>query len=175
MLRTIRLIKYLPLYIQEYEEIQKIMTAENPELQLLADTSEDIKNDGFINTCGIYGITRFENMTGITPNDYDTLEARRRRILARWNNQLPYTWRVMLEKLDALCGAGNYSASLSGYVLTLVTNLGLSSQIDELDRLLDTILPANIKANTTNELTTSIEFRGYAAGCMSIDRRITIG
>lgn len=175
MLRTIRLIKYLPLFVQEYEEFQKIMAAENPEFQLLADSSEDVKNDGFITTAGVNGVARFEEMLGITPNDYDTLEARRRRILARWNNQLPYTWRVLLEKLDALCGAGNYTATLTGYVLTLVTNLSLSSQIDELDRLLDTILPANIETNTTNELATSIDFHGYAAGYMSIDRHITIG
>ena len=174
MLRTIKLIKYLPLFVREYEEIQKIMAAENPEFQLLTDDSEEVKNDGFITTCGVHGIERFESMLGIVPNDYDTLEARRRRILARWNNQLPYTWRVLLEKLDALCGAGNYSANLTGYVLTLTTNLTLSSQIDELNRLLDTILPANIEVDTTNELTTSIEFHGYAAGIMSVDKRITI-
>lgn len=174
MRRTIKLIKYLPLFIQEYEEMQKIMTAENPEFQLLADTSEEIKNDGFISTCGLYGIARFECMLGITPQDYDTLEARRRRVLARWNNQLPYTWRVLLEKLSALCGAGNFDAELEGYVLTLVTRLSLSSQIDELNHLLNTILPANIQANSVNELTDSINLHRWTAGCVSIDRHITI-
>ena len=174
MLRTIKLIKYLPLFIQEYEEMQKIMTAENPEFQLLADTSEEIKNDGFISTCGLYGIARFERMLGITPNDYDTLEARRRRVLARWNNQLPYTWRVLLEKLSALCGEGNFDAELEGYVFTLVTRLSLSSQIDELNHLLNTILPANIQVNSVNELTDSIDLHRWTAGCVSIDRRITI-
>lgn len=174
MLRTIKLIKYLPLFIQEYEEMQKIMTAENPEFQLLADTSEEIKNDGFISTCGLYGIARFERMLGITPNDYDTLEARRRRVLARWNNQLPYTWRVLLEKLSALCGEGNFDAELEGYVFTLVTRLSLSSQIDELNHLLNTILPANIQVNSVNELTDSIDLHRWTAGCVSVDRRITI-
>ena len=44
MVRDVNLIEHLPLFIQVYREIHLIMSAENPEFQLLADESERIKN-----------------------------------------------------------------------------------------------------------------------------------
>ncbi len=43
MIREVNLISRLPLYIQEYREIQGVMNAEAPELQPVKDDSEKIK------------------------------------------------------------------------------------------------------------------------------------
>ena len=48
MIRTVKLENYLPLYIQEYREMWKLMQAENPEFQLANNETEKIKNNLFI-------------------------------------------------------------------------------------------------------------------------------
>ena len=45
MIRNVNLIEHLPLFVQEFREIQGIMNAENPEIQSVEDNSEQIKNN----------------------------------------------------------------------------------------------------------------------------------
>ena len=98
MLRTIDLLHYFPPFVQEYREIKHIMSAEEPEFQLVADESEILKNNQFIETCNEVGIARFEKILHITPSPDDTLESRRSRVLIRWNDAVPYTWKIFLQK-----------------------------------------------------------------------------
>ena len=48
MIRDVNLIGHLPLYVQGYREIKGIMDAEEPEVQLVEDISEVIKDNMFI-------------------------------------------------------------------------------------------------------------------------------
>lgn len=159
MLREVNLIEHLPLFIQVYREIGHIMTAENPEFQLLADESEKIKDNQFITTCNLEGIARFEKLLHIAPSPDDTLESRISRVLIRWNDIVPYTWKVFLRKLDTLCGVENYEVipNFNEYMLKIITHLDLYGQIDELENLLDYMMPANILVDAKNELNYKLE------------------
>lgn len=66
------------------------------------------------------GIARRETMLHIVPFADDTLEDRRFKVQAMWNGKLPYTYRILVEKLDNLCGPGNYVLHLNhgSYSLT---------------------------------------------------------
>ncbi len=165
MLRTVETIKHLPPYIRQFREMINITDTEDPELQLLCDTSEEIKDNNFIITCDSDGATRYENMLGIVPNPYDTVEARRSRILSRWNDEVPYTKSTLKTKLDTLCGSGNYELVIDNdsYEIDLTTHLPLSSQVEELERLLDIMIPANMVVSTNNILLEEAEDSYYMA------------
>ena len=153
MVRTIDLLHYLPLFVQEYKEMQNIMSAENPEFQLLADESEVIKDNQFIMTCDENGISRFEKILKITPTSDDTLESRISRVLIRWNDVIPYTWNVLLQKIQTLCGENfELNKNWNDYQLEVTTHLDLYGQVEELENILGYMIPANILVVANNVL-----------------------
>lgn len=153
MIRDINLLHYLPLFVQEYREIKQIMQAEEPEFQLVADESEVVKNNQFITTCDENGIARFEKILHITPTAEDTLQSRISRVLIRWNDAVPYTWKIFLQKMQTLCG-NNFTVEpdWNAYTLHIITHLDLYGQIDELENMLDYIMPCNILVTAENIL-----------------------
>lgn len=153
MIREIDLISYLPLFVQEFREIQQIMSAENPEFQLIADESEKIKNNQFIETSDLVGIRRFEKMLNIVPTSDDTIESRRSRVLARWNEVVPYTYRALVQKLIQLCdGDFTIIPNFNEYEMEIITHLELSGQVDELQYLLGYMIPMNIAVTSKNDI-----------------------
>lgn len=154
MLREVNLINHLPPFMREYIEMQEIMKAEQPDIQVLEDETEKIKNNQFILTCDEVGISRYEKMLNIVPNANDTLDARISRVLTRWNDSLPYTLRSLDYKLKNMCGEGNYQIlpNFNDYELELIVNLPLSGQVSELDNLLSYMIPANIVVTSRNDM-----------------------
>lgn len=155
MIRDVNLLEHLPPFIQEYMEIREIMKTENPEFQLVEDESEIIKNNQFIQSCNLTGISRFEKLIGIVPSPDDTLESRINRVLVRWNDTVPYTWKTLLNKLDTLCGGSdNYEIirKLDEHKLYITTHLDLYGQVEELDYFLSYMLPASMVLDAKNKL-----------------------
>lgn len=155
MIRDVNLIGYLPPFIQEYIEIREIMKTENPEFQFVEDESEIIKNNQFIQTCNLTGISMFEKLIGIVPSPDDTLESRINRVLLRWNDLIPYTWKTLLNKLNTLCGGSDkydISRELNEQTLNITIHIDTYGQIEEIDYLLSYMLPANMIINCKNEL-----------------------
>lgn len=154
MIRDVELLKHLPLFIQEYREIRQIMNAENPEFQSAEDETEIIFNNQFIQSCNIEGIARFESLMGITPESDDTLASRISRVLTRWNDTVSYTYIVLCQKLDLLCGKGNYEIkrNINNYTMDITTHLELTGQAEELDYMLDYMIPANIAMTVNNKM-----------------------
>lgn len=154
MVREVNLIGYLPEFIQEYREIKHIMNSEQPEIQKLEDETEIIKDNQFILTCDLNGITRFEKLLGITPLSDDTLESRKSRVISRWNDMIPYTYEVLRDKLNLICGEGNYLMipNFNDYELEIMVSLPLCGQADELDYMLSYMIPANIVVTSRNNM-----------------------
>lgn len=154
MIREVNILSFLPEFVQEYREIKHIMNSEQPEIQKLEDETEIIKNNQFILSCDIDGIARFENLLGITPKPDDTLDARKSRVITRWNDSIPYTYKGLKEKLNVMCGEGNYLLipSFNEYGLEIVVSLPLSGQADELDYMLSYMIPANIVVTSRNNM-----------------------
>lgn len=162
MVRQVDLIQYLPLFIAKYKEIQHIMNAENPEFQFTADEGERIKDNQFIVSCDFSGIARFERLLKITPSSEDTLESRISRVLIRWNDVAPYTWKVFLQKMDSLCGTDfEVYADWGNYLLEVITHLDLFGQVNELEHILDFMMPANIQVISKNNLNYKISGNAF--------------
>ncbi len=155
MIREVKLASYLPPYMQEYRDPAEALLAEDPEFTLVWKAAERVLYNRFILTADEYGIARYEKMLGIFPEAEDTLESRRRRVQSRWYDTVPYTYKVLLQKLSVLCGdkgfmlAHNFS---EGYTLHLETGMELYGQVDELEKMLDHILPCNLVAETVNDI-----------------------
>lgn len=164
--REIDLLGYLPQYVQDYDEIQKIMEAEDPEFRFLAAESGTIRMNQFIESCDAAGISRFEDMLGILPSSEDSLETRIARVLLKWNDSLPYTWKKLLDKLDTLCGSGNYEASrdLDEHTVYITSHL---DKVSVLEELLYYMLPCNLMTAITNILNCDAENVAAAGGGVS--------
>ena len=155
---NVNLLSYLPQFMQEYREIRNIMASEEPELRLLWELLRKVFNNQFIQYCDEDGISKFEEMLGLHRYENDTLEIRIFRVLTYWNDQIPYTWRVLVNRMDQLCGAGNYELrpNFNVYELGITTKFDDAKKYDELNNMLKTILPANLGFNSVNILTPKV-------------------
>lgn len=154
MVRDVNLIEYLPEFLRVYREFIILFKAMGEEVQICEDETEIIFNNQFINDCNEKGIEKFEKLLGIIPNSFDNLQGRISRVLQRWNDSLPYTYRNLIEKLNNLCGEGNYLIlpEFEKYKLKIVVQLPLSSQVEELELYMKTVMPANIEWSLENRI-----------------------
>ena len=108
------------------------------------------------------GISHWERILKINPDTMDSVESRRQRIYFIWNNFVPYTWNVIMDKLDTWCGKGNYSIGieddlLGNAIFNLTTHFKLYNEADNLYNKLQEILPANFIINIKNTVKTDSE------------------
>lgn len=146
MIREVNLIGHLPSYMQGYREIQGIMNAENPELQLVEDASESIRNNMFVTSADEVGIARYEKMLGLTPSADDTLANRQTRVLAQYTNTVTYTLRGLMDRLEIICGVGNYAVILKvdEYKIDIAVRVRIKDLIKTIDTMLANMIPANM-------------------------------
>lgn len=176
---NVNLLEYLPNFMQEYREIRQIMKSEEPEFKTLWDLFKKVFNNQFIQYCDEDGISKFEEMLNLHRYENDTLEIRIFRVLTYWNDQIPYTWRVLVNRMNQLCGAGNYELkpNFNAYELGIITKFDDVKKYDELNSMLKTILPANLGFNSINVLTPKIVNNIYIAvgAVININTVIKIG
>lgn len=94
----------VPKFVAEMTEIAELFEAEQPELDRLKSTLEEIVKQFYVKTA-TYSLDRWEQDFGIARNTALTKEQRRARILAKLNTQTPATVKMMenlvLQTLDA--------------------------------------------------------------------------
>ena len=167
MIREVDLVSYLPLFMAEYPEIAVTLEAENPEFVLVWNAQNRVLYNEFIATADEYGISRFEKILKILPSSEDTLESRRSKVQARWFNAIPYTMKTFIAKLISLCGENNFVLvkDFDYYRIYLQTYLELFGQVEELENIINTMLPANIVVDSQNSIPNcGAEGNAYAAG-----------
>lgn len=159
MIRNVDLIKYLPQYVQNYKQIQYIMDTLDPEIQLLEDETEIIKDNQFIANCNETGIGMFENLLEIYPSIDDDLQTRIERVLIKWLDFPPYTLRYLISALNSLYGSENYefTEDFNNYSFNIkfIDNFSPSDIIGFYEYI-EIIKPANLVCSLTrhsNELT----------------------
>ena len=166
MIREVDLVSYLPPFIAEYKETNLTLTAENPEFVLVWKAADRTLKNEFIATADEYGISRFEKILHILPSRDDTLESRRSRVQSRWFTTLPYTWRMLIQKLIALCGENDFTITkqFDFYRIDLDVHLELFGQVEELERIMETMLPCNMVMNAKNSILIKAEGTMLVAG-----------
>lgn len=177
MTREIDLASYLPPFMAEVREISGALETENPELMLVWKAADRVLQNAFIDTADEYGLARFERILGILPSAEDTLESRRARLSVRWFDSVPYTWRVLIKKLEVLCGDSDFvlrGSFSEGYTLTLHTHLDTYGKTEEVREIIETVLPCNITVISDNSI--SCNASGYVSlgGSVGFTTMITI-
>lgn len=158
MPKQVYLLQYLPPFMQQYLEMQKIISTEEAELQNAVNEYDKMLNNQFILTADETGVKRFEKFMSIVPSVGDTLEERKTRIISKWNDSLPYTFRKLIEALNVLCGEGNYTIEHDFANYEMHLNVSMSGQnLKQLDKVLFDMIPANIKVTYHNELPRKID------------------
>lgn len=146
---------YLPPFMQSYKEPVEALKAEEPEFSLIWNATDKILYNKFISTADEYGISRYEKLLKIYPSAEDTLESRRARVQSRWFKTIPYTMKVLIDKLVNLCGDSDFFivADFSeSYTMVLNVSLSLYGQVDELNDIISYVVPQNIIVNVNNTL-----------------------
>ena len=177
MVREVNLVSYLPPYLQIYKEQVAALQAEDPEFILIWDAVDHCLYNHYISTADEYGISRYEKIMGIVPEEDDNLESRRSRVQVNWVNLLPYTMKTFLQKLNVLCGFNNYIVSGSfteEYLLTIITHLENIGQVDDLNELFNEILPCNIVVDSKNQINCKIITNNRFAGRMTTHMHIIL-
>lgn len=177
MTREIDFASYLPPFMQVYKEPVEALKAEESEFQIIWEAADRVLKNRFIAAADEYGISRFEKLLGIYPTGEDTIESRRSKVQSMWFNKLPYTLRVLFRKLTVLCGDTDFTLTHdfdTGYTLTLETNLELHGQVEELEGMLDNLLPCNIIVSVENVISIQGAGECYACGGVSFAQDIYI-
>ena len=176
MTRNVDLVSYLPSFMTEYKEPVLALEAENPEFDLLWIAKDRVLYNRFIETADEYGISRYESMLEITPSSQDTLESRRSRVRSLWFNTIPYTLKTLIRKMITLCGEGNFEIRNDfevGYTLTVITDLELYGQVEQLEHILDVMTPMNLVVDSQNMFNLSAKggyYIGNVVGWVDIDQ-----
>ena len=147
------LLDYLPPVLRDVVELQAINGANEPEIVCAWAALARVLENQFLDAADEAGLARWEGELKILPKDTDTLEARRARIKAQWNLELPYTLPWLKSWLAGLCGADGYQLAVEDYTIhveldhtKLPEARSLAAQV--LDMLL-TVRPCNMQVIMT--------------------------
>ena len=145
-IREVRIERYYPDVLSPAKEFKAMAEAINPELKLNWQSLWQQFSNTFVLSADVVGVRRWENMLNILPLATDTIDERKKNILAVINATLPYTERRLNEIMDALCGADSYRTKLD----ILRSELGIYLDTDKtmayskVFTVLRSIIPANI-------------------------------
>lgn len=146
-----RLQDYLPEILLKTYEFPLLCDTEQPEIDRLHDAADAVLDAQFLSTAGEYAISRYEKIFGVVPQDTDTLDERRFKVLTRINTQLPFSVRRLRQQLATLCGADGYKLEVSGGKYTLSVKVALTAKRNQqaVEELLADIVPANMVCTTS--------------------------
>ena len=153
--KTVNLWEYLPPFLKDFKEIEKLLSAENPEFQTLVHNQLKLFNNLFIDTAEDEGLKRFESILHLYPSPTDTLETRRNNVMAAWYSYDMYTLNTLIKRIVMLQGNTHYDVSWDdddNYLLHLIVDLSQDGQIDYLYKMLEMMLPANINYTVENRI-----------------------
>nr|DAM28936.1 MAG TPA: tail protein [Bacteriophage sp.] len=154
MVRDVNLKRYIPQFMQKYNELTETLDVENSEFLLIWQAADKILHNQFISTADEYGIRQYEKILGIFSDSSYTLEMRRKRVQNRWFNSLPYTIKTLTMKLVTILNEHNFIIRgdfKTSYELFLTVYTLDDSQDEELKYVLSTIVPVNVAINIVYE------------------------
>lgn len=146
MAREVNILDYLPPILLEIKELKAIAGVENPILESLWRKIAATLDNQFVITADEEGISRYERMLGLQVSDSDTLETRIFRVLARYQEQAPYTYRQLKIILDSLLGPDNYvmERNVAEKWLTVKIELTVKRQFEAVEETLERMVPQNM-------------------------------
>lgn len=167
--------QFLPPVSRDSQDIQEVMRIENPEFKLLWDIMADILDNQFIPTMGEFGLSHWEWILEVLPQDTDTIEDRRNRILRLLAGTRPYTVEKLQEMLDATFGNGAVSVDLDEnlYEIWFILSKEMRERSGEVISYAEPIVPKNLLLKTLVEEKVQTKLT-VSGGLIMVDKEITI-
>lgn len=146
-----KLNEYLPSILLKTYEFPLLCDTEQREFDRLNTAVDEVLDAQFVSTAGERGIERYEQIFSIVPQDTDTLDERRFRVLAKINAQLPFSIRRLRQQLSTLCVEDGYRMEIDGGRYTLTVKVALTAKRNQqaVEELLADIVPANMVCTTS--------------------------
>ncbi|WP_431030135.1 putative phage tail protein [Lysinibacillus sp. LZ02] len=151
MAREVAYLDYFPEILKEIKEIQKCAQVEKPILDALWLKIENIMKDRFILTATEDGLSRREKALKINVPGTDSIETRRFRLLTRYQEQAPYTNKVLKQLLDSLLGEGKYTyeRNVADKWIKVRLELSVKGQFEAVELMLERITPQTMILEVT--------------------------
>lgn len=142
-----KLINYLPDILKNIEEFDQLMQSEQPEVEWLWSEADKYIDNSFVLTQDESTASRWERILHITSKDTDELDVRNFRILSVMQGKLPYTFRVLYKNLLAMVkNEKDFKLEIDNdkYSVKITVALSSSELKEEIEKLADRIVPANM-------------------------------
>lgn len=168
-----KLIEYLPDFLQEIREFKEIFKAEDVEIEKLLSAVDSLTKEVIVNTAESYGLEKYEKIYGIT-DIAETIEGRRTNILFKMNNKVPYTLQWLISTLNVAIGEDNYNINLDydNYKLTINVLAIYKNIAQDLEKSLRKEIPANLVLKVN--LFQTEEMQKYFGGIVHVGKRMNI-
>ena len=146
MAKEVDILSYLPPIFHEIKELIEVAAIENPVLSSLWEEVEKSLDDQFVATASERGIARYEKMLKLNVPATDSLDTRRFRVLTRYQEQAPYSYKVLKQILDSLLGVGQYKLErdVSAKTLKVKIELTVKGMFEAVVVMLERITPQNM-------------------------------
>lgn len=141
-----KLIKYIPPFLQDVREFKVITGVEDFEIENLTYRINQILKEVIVADAESYGLTRYEKIYNIK-NTTNDLTTRRFNILSKINNRVPYTYNWLVKKLNNTIGEGNYviTQDINNYKINIEILALFKDIATMLNKDLREQLPANLR------------------------------
>lgn len=146
-----RLLDHLAADYKEIYEYRELSVTVSKDLDILDADLRLIEADQFILTSSEPAIYRREKEFFILPDRrIETLEFRKKRLLARMMQKAPLTFSYMVQQLDELVGKGKYTVSIdvTNYWLEVLVTVESQSYYKEAAEFLERTVPLNLALET---------------------------
>lgn len=165
-MRDIDIKSYVPPFLLKYSELKQLYESENPEFKKLNIETDNLLDNQFIGSTNEKGIARYEALLGISGMQEYSLEERQIKVYTAWIDDIPYTFNTLKERIERLCGKGNFTLLVNNveHKVIITTHLEYQLQSEELERMLDIILPANMVLLITNSFDNTLQASFMYAG-----------
>lgn len=152
IVKEVDLLSYWMPVLKQLKEFKEIAKAEEPELRYILKACDFIISNFFITTAGEYGISRYERILGIFPDEGEDLETRRFNVLCKWSDKLPYTDEVLYNRLLSLCGKDKFSITphYGEYAIDITAEVSTKGLFDAITKLIIDMLPCNLVLTLAN-------------------------
>ena len=158
-----QLLNYLPPVLRVVQEFQTINGANEPEISRAWDALGRVLANQFLEDADEDGVAVWERELRLFPKDTDTLEARKARIKAKWNLELPYTLPWLRRWLSSISEGLPFETFTQDYILHILTEWDRDGQVDSIKNILEHTVPANMVINSINSIKCNTESSLYAA------------
>ncbi|WP_182185577.1 putative phage tail protein [Pectinatus frisingensis] len=173
-IRDVRIERYYPDVLINSKEFSVLSKAVDPELANVWKALWKQFLNTFIYLLDKGGATRWESMLNLHPAVTDSLDTRRKVILAKINSSLPYTHRSFQITLNGIYGENNVKVSLqyNKYECWLDITASLLYRSSAIKNLASVVIPANLSILVSN--TKYVVFEIYSGLSMRMFKHIYI-